>query len=277
MNINIYPIPATPQRIKVTPEIAADWLENRNSISNRKLSDHTAGKYARIMEAGRWLSTHQGIAFDDDGWLIDGQHRLRAVVLSGITVEMFVVPDCDPATFTVLDSGLKRNAGQLIKLPSSRTIAAAARVLATIYAPVPTQTTQGGVYDGHLTTDIILETVDAWPELGTYVAHIETVYKYTKVNRPMHLAVIAQAARSSYYGRIDSWIDGLTQGAGLESNDPRLLLRNRFVRDSAALNGGVDRGITYSLIAKAWNAHAQQRTLGVLRVIEAEGVIRVLD
>ena len=46
--------------------------------------------YALDMKRGYWALNHQGICFDEDGTLIDGQHRLAAIVLSGKTIKMYV-------------------------------------------------------------------------------------------------------------------------------------------------------------------------------------------
>lgn len=270
-----YPIPTKPTRMKVTPEIAADWLENRNTQAQRRLSEYIAKKYAEIMAAGRWLLTHQGVAFDSDGFLIDGQHRLRAVVLSGVTVEMFVTPDCDAATFAVLDNGHKRRASQLVHARNAAVIAAAARILAVVSGAVtPDPHTQGGIYDGTMTTDLILEAVDSWPELPNLSAGVVQVYKYAKINQPVHLAVVAQASRSIYRDRLSQWFEGLTSGENLHGNDPRLLLRNRFLRDGRVL--AHSRSQAYNLVAKAWNAHALNKPMGVLKVAEAEDVVRIV-
>jgi hypothetical protein len=42
------------------------------------------------MKNGAFELTHQGIAFYEDGCLADGQHRLSAIVKSGVTVQMMV-------------------------------------------------------------------------------------------------------------------------------------------------------------------------------------------
>lgn len=76
----------------ITPEMAMDWLENHNP-RNRPISEPTVQVYAGDMKNGRWSLTHQGIAFNVNGDLIDGQHRLWAIVFSGKNVEMMVTRD----------------------------------------------------------------------------------------------------------------------------------------------------------------------------------------
>jgi hypothetical protein len=275
MTSDIHPIPAEPVRMKITPEIARDWLENRNAERQRRYSKYMAQKWADVMLSGRWKCTHQGLAFDWDGFLIDGQHRLGAVILTGLTVEMWVHPNCDPDTFDVLDQGYKRQASHLIRTPNAKAVAAAARILAVVTKAVPlSQNVEGGVYDGSLPTDVVLEVVELWPELGDYATPVANAYRYSKISMPMHLAIVVQASRTRYGDRLASWFDGLTNGVGLEGSDSRLHLRNRFVRDGRLL--AHQRNQCYNLIAKAWNAHAQQRPMGVLKTTEGEGVVRVV-
>lgn len=74
----------------VTSKIAKEWLE-RNAVNNRKINPNRVRMYAEDMRSGNWKLTHQGIAFDADGQLIDGQHRLAAVVKSGVPVRMLIM------------------------------------------------------------------------------------------------------------------------------------------------------------------------------------------
>ncbi len=79
---------AVTKYVDVTPAKAADWL--KNNFGNRPVKEDMVVAYARDMLAGQWVPTHQGLAFNDADQLIDGQHRLRAVVMSGVTVRMMV-------------------------------------------------------------------------------------------------------------------------------------------------------------------------------------------
>lgn len=72
----------------VTPAMAAEWLAK--NTRNRAISPRRVEQYASEMSRGVWRTTHQGIAICEDGVLADGQHRLSAVVMSGMPVEMMV-------------------------------------------------------------------------------------------------------------------------------------------------------------------------------------------
>ena len=73
----------------ITPSWASEVLEKRNT-RNIRFQKTWAEKLARDIKAGTFLLTHQGIAFDEDGILLDGQHRLAAVVMANKPVEMLV-------------------------------------------------------------------------------------------------------------------------------------------------------------------------------------------
>jgi hypothetical protein len=79
----------------ITPEQALEWLEHRN-LQNRRVNEAKVRQYAEEMRQGSWSLTHQPIAFDVRGVLIDGQHRLWAVVESDTTIESFVGLQFDP-------------------------------------------------------------------------------------------------------------------------------------------------------------------------------------
>lgn len=72
----------------ITPEMALRWLETNDN--NRPVSHLRVQQLARDMTDGVFELTHQGIAFDSDGRLIDGQHRLWAIVECKKSVPMFV-------------------------------------------------------------------------------------------------------------------------------------------------------------------------------------------
>jgi hypothetical protein len=101
--------------VDVTPEMAAQWLEN-NCADNRNLRRFVVEKYARDMEAGRWELTHQGIAFDKKGRVVDGQHRLSAVALSGVTVRMVVAFETEMTYGSQIDRGALRTVTDITKV-----------------------------------------------------------------------------------------------------------------------------------------------------------------
>jgi hypothetical protein len=261
---HIADIPTTSGIHTVTPAMAKSWLEHRNIERNRRFSSALATKYAAQMNAGQWKITHQGMAFDWDGFLLDGQHRAGAIVILGKPIDMDIRIGCDPDTFDVLDSGNRRAAHQMISHAHAKTISAGARYLGAITGNITTGHIRGGIYATSATTAEVLAIAIEWPELGTYAASAAYCRSRAQILAAPHLAVLAQAARTRYADRIPTWLDGLAYGENLTGTDPRLHLRNRFASDRSALNA--QPPMAYALIVRAWNAYAQGTSMGVLRV-----------
>ena len=91
----------------VTPEMAREWLAL--NVNNRRLRTAWCRVLAARMRAEQWRCSHQGIAFNESGKLCDGQHRLAAVVESGVTCRMAVFRNVPDDAFRVLDQGAKRS------------------------------------------------------------------------------------------------------------------------------------------------------------------------
>jgi hypothetical protein len=91
----------------ITPDMARRWLEAANT-RNRTMSMPHCERMARDMRDGRWVLTHEGIAFSSNGRLLDGQHRLQAIVMAGVPVDMFVWFDVPAEALMTINSGRRR-------------------------------------------------------------------------------------------------------------------------------------------------------------------------
>lgn len=107
--------------IDVTPGMAEAWL--KRNFNNRPVSQDTVRAYAREMQRGRWMPVHQGIAFDIEDNLVDGQHRLLAILMSRRTVRLMVtfgLPSKVEGTrmvgMDVVDRGKTRSVADQLKI-----------------------------------------------------------------------------------------------------------------------------------------------------------------
>jgi len=98
----------TTKVVLVTPDMARRWLAGM--VLNRHLRKKDVRKIAADMRAGRWRVTHEAIAVGTDGRLIDGQHRLTALVAAGVSVEMLVASNVPADAMGVINTGSKRDA-----------------------------------------------------------------------------------------------------------------------------------------------------------------------
>jgi len=93
--------------------MANEWL--RKNEGNRKLRESRAAGLARAIVAGKWTLTHQAIAFSKKGRLLDGQHRLRAIILANIPIQCVVARDVPEDAFAYMDAGLPRQMYERIR------------------------------------------------------------------------------------------------------------------------------------------------------------------
>ena len=100
--------------VTVTPDMAKEWLANNNF--NRPLKPRLVDKYVRQILEGNWQRTHQGVAFDGQGTLIDGQHRLHAIVKTGQNVAMLVFLNETQLAHESIDNGKTRSLLDVIRL-----------------------------------------------------------------------------------------------------------------------------------------------------------------
>lgn len=268
---SLYPVADEPELVLVTPEMASDWSTARRWPGQRRISPNIVAKYLKDMREGRWKVTRQGLTFDTDGYQIDGAHRMRALANCDHDslikhygeggLYFWVYPNEPTDTFDAYDQNYKRTAAHLMHEPYSMALSAAARLLNAASDQDPWSFPR----INKVSNPEVLSTKRAWPELSRYIAKVITINKPTHISQPEHSVVLAQAARSEHADRIESWLEGLHHGAGMENHDPRLKLRDRFMSGWVAMSGTTNRPLRYSLLIKAWNAHAEGRKLPVLR------------
>tara|TARA_Y100001937_G_scaffold102958_1_gene141760 strand:- start:316 stop:1140 length:825 start_codon:yes stop_codon:yes gene_type:complete len=116
----------------VTPEVAAQYL--RANIVNRKLRPTVVKRYEEEMRQNSWTLTSDAIAFDEDGNLIQGQHRLNAVVKTGLAQVFWVARNMPNNSRQNLDSGSKRELHDRLTIAGhriSRTVGSTCLMLIT--------------------------------------------------------------------------------------------------------------------------------------------------
>ncbi|MGI5121467.1 hypothetical protein ACQEU5_18325 [Marinactinospora thermotolerans] len=251
--------------VSVTPEIAKKWLERNQN--NRPLSRTTVEQLVKQIKRGEWQLTHQGIAFDESGRLLDGQHRLHAIIKAGATVEMMVFQGAPSSSFTVLDTGRKRTGKDVLSLSGEANTAHLASALRGLYLY---QTNPDSAWSGShsiVSNEQLVEILEANPGMR------EALLKAAAINRAIRMTITAATigwyVTSKARPDIDqsAWLEGLTTGADLKVGDPRLTLRNTTLSLAA---GKIVRRRENSrehlfYYIKSWNAWVEGRELKILR------------
>jgi len=114
----------------ITPQQAERYLYSNNS--NRPLSKVHVDGLARAMASNEWQINGEAIKFDVTGNLLDGQHRLQAIIKSGINIKTVVQRGLDVLSFDTLDTGRVRSGADIFALLGTaypKTLASAVRLL----------------------------------------------------------------------------------------------------------------------------------------------------
>jgi hypothetical protein len=123
----------------ITPDIAVRYLSK--NINNRKLRPKHVEALASEMRRGTFVLSHQGIAFNTRGHLIDGQNRLNAVIAANVPVKMLVTRNVQESAAQVMDIGAKRNIADSLRINKkhAETLAFIVRVLTGKSHATPSQ------------------------------------------------------------------------------------------------------------------------------------------
>lgn len=115
----------------IGPDEAAELLK-RNINGNRPVKTNKVHDYAKYMAEGRWIRNGEALRITESGTLLDGQHRLMAVIESGATVtfDVAVIPDDEAEqAFLTMDNGLRRSVSDFVEGENKNDRAAIARVM----------------------------------------------------------------------------------------------------------------------------------------------------
>lgn len=252
---------------KVTPQIAEEWLGK--NVHNRNIRGRIVDAYARDMAAGRWRLTGEAVKFSTNGTLLDGQHRLQAVIRAGVPVELFVLRGLEPETQEVMDSGSARTAGDALRLRGQTarytSLAAAARLGVLRGA----DTSIDGSTGGKVTTLEILDFLDANPDLVDAV-EMAVMHK-TQIDVPMSVLSLAIFELSGVDTEAcDIFITRVAEKTHLVKGDAILALNERLA-EIRRTRRHASRADYLSLIFRAWNYWRTDKTVAALPLRSGRG------
>ena len=236
--------------MKVTPDLAAAWLE-RNPL-NRHLNQRYVATLAGAMSRGEWRVNGDAIRRTAADELLDGQHRLAAVVASGVTIESLVVDGLDPASQITMDTNRKRSFADQLKMRGEHEYNAVAALVNKIYrweSGQPLSHNKPATYDQLLAIYERSSGLDA----SVRVAH--------SVRRQLPVAASILSLAHYLFSRIDVtdaefFFGRLKDGQGLIDGDAILALRKYILNSLAGPRGRgrVDDATLLAVVIKGWNA-----------------------
>lgn len=239
----------------IGPNEAAALLKGNDN--NRNLNKRTVSQYARYMSLGEWQMNGETVKITKHGKLLDGQHRLAAVIQSGTKQEFIVVRDLDDKNMETIDVGKKRTIADALTIKGYRTNSNNVLAAATKYV----MDFEGGTYarkrQHALSPTSALKFLKKNPGLVDSVAAITGYGKdiarlvSPSVATAMHYLFSSQNKKAA-----DMFFRGLAKGESLPAGSPILALRNKFVLEAAkGKRGGENRHKNVACFVTAWNAY----------------------
>jgi hypothetical protein len=251
-----------PELTTITPALARQWLE-RNT-TNRTLRPNIVSAYRRAFERGEYRISTQGIAFNVNGDLGDGQHRLTAIanMPDDFAVQMWVFWDVPLDAFDVIDQGLRRTAADVLNI--GQPIVAIARICAVVHLHGMTQ---------GLTPQLLQPYVD-----GVQPAFAELMAACPTVHRTFSSARVRAAACLRLLENLDPDYVKLSYGAlnRQEYNLMQPIVQSLNRQADAALNVQKSRSATsgMALFVRSFVAFdASRQQIETLAIADAENVL----
>lgn len=249
----------------VSPKQAEEWLESSKGFENRPIRQKRVSALVDAICAGRWKLNGESIVFDSFGVCIDGQHRLNAVLQSGISVPFVVVFGIRPEAYPTIDVGSARTAGDVLRhagVAQANTTAAVLRLLLAC---------KEGRSMRNLMTDhtLVLGSVGDWPSLPkvvTFAGRIRPIFPCASAIAMAYIACESDD-RNEAGPKADLFFKLLETGADLSVGNPILALRDRLIRLKREQSRGGNTirpdAVAY-LVFRAWSAWLEGASMSKL-------------
>ncbi|MBS2554544.1 hypothetical protein KGQ19_47595 [Catenulispora sp. NL8] len=239
----------THEIIMITPAMAEQLLGYNDS--NRGLRDGVTAAYARDLTAGRWDFNGETIKIADDGTLIDGQHRLEAIVRSGVAAPCLVVTGLPRTAQKTIDTGARRTFGDELGWRGEKHANTLAAVLRRIVLWEADYRLKAGRFrPSEAEMDAALE---AHPDARNSAEFGDSKGSAAVLSASQmafaHWLLTQRDAMSAAW-----FMDRLCDGIGLGPGHPVLALRDRIRRERDAHRGTIGAEIALALVITAWNA-----------------------
>lgn len=243
--------------ILVTPEIAESLLASCNFTEEerqRNVNKNTVYNYARMMKNKQWVSYCAPIQIDMYGRVIDGQHRLHAIIQSGISCEFDVIYGADPIILHTADKGRPRTIADDMNINGIKNATAVAAVskLVYFYNRGGAMTNNAGSQYTYFDARAVLESYPYLPDVvDTYCARSlgMSVIPKSWVN------LIAVLTYQQHQEECYLFFEGIHTGANLSVGSPilALLKMSQLWKDSS--RNRVHACYKGAIAAMAWNKY----------------------
>jgi hypothetical protein len=261
-------------RALVTPAMAAAWLAENNNENRHIAKLHVAAIAADIRD-GRWIENATAIQFDRDGNLIDGQHRLHAVVLADTSIWTLVAYGVDRAAKFVIDQNIPKRPKDAMLFRGEKSVRALASVTRLVWAwermvaAGPDERLAKFVGARGMSNGEALAVLDAHPELPASVMFVDGNHSVRRLFNQSVGGFLHWVLSTSDAKAAEEFLLSVADGADLSKTDPRLAL-NRLMTRWAMSKKRPIQDLKIACAIKAWNAWRNNQPVMLLSIRPSE-------
>lgn len=244
----------------VTPDMARKWLDESN-FNNRPLNQHRVSKIAHDIKNDKWVFDGTPIRFNGSDNLLDGQHRLHAIIKANRSVKTFVFKGLESISQNTIDTGKARNVSDVLHFNgyiNTTSLSSAAR-LAVGYREFKGEMKAWDASkeaNSISPQDILTEINKKSMLIKATQAVISLKYIRKMVGSGSPIFCYFLFATNSSQHIADAFFQKLENGDDLSASSPILKLRNEItLRDTRGARRGQRQSIyNIAMFIKAWNA-----------------------
>lgn len=252
---------------------------------NRPLMESSARRLARSIDRGEWVTNGESVIFDASGNLMDGQHRMRAIVLANRPIVTYCVflQRSREAAFDTIDLGSIRKVSDMIALDGHslyRQCAAVARLLHAYEFMVSNEAsglscaTGGNQGAAPSSTAMKRFYEQNQVEIDAATAFVSPFKKQLTGFIPESIVGFATLMARRYDPvKAGRFIEAVVTGENLSKTSPIWLLRTQILQA-----GRKELGPSYklALLIKTWNAYAAGLQIKTLKFSSNESFPRFI-
>lgn len=241
--------------VDVDPDVAANWMEY--NTHNRKISPRLVNVYAETMLEGDWRLNGEPIIFDKNGRLQSGQHRLLAVIESGVTIRTVLVEGAEPENIYSLESGRRRRLTDVLVLNGEKNVMALSAALSWTWRWEHHLMDRGGETPTHTH---LLRVLEKHPDLRDDLS--EGMRPKTA---GFSTSVGVMSALYHQFKRLDeedckNFWEHIVSGADLSADHPAFVWRRWASKIDLAQSRPSQAKIA-AMTVKAWSAYREHRVI----------------
>lgn len=245
---------------RVSPTLARQLLAVNQR--NRSLRSPRVTQLAESMRRGEWELNGETIKIAEDGTLLDGQHRLQAVVESGVTIEALLMRNLPREAQDTVDTGRRRRLADVLAIegfPDSHALGAAVSILFRYRNGTRIDYSHKNAPTPRQALDLLAEEPDL----------IESVRVARRLTKKVRGPIGVFSALHYVFSEVDpdatdEFFERLIDGNELQKGDPVLQLRDQLLKPRVERNYAQSPYYVAALMIKAFNLRRENRTVSLL-------------